>query len=195
MPAGACEVKGCTRQAVTTFTDRGRKAPETRNVCRPCLEQLERWAAGRLQDECRTDGCNNKATVRGLCRKCYDHAKNSGKLDEKALPSKPHFARKTRPKAEPTRGRTRAKKKATQPRMPAKPSKPAPTEVTVVAHAKALDDFVGRCQGVVIGAEDARRSLGVLLDERRFVRELLARLAVLGRDANNLLDVFERNES
>ncbi len=78
----ACEVRGCSRQAVTTVTDHSRIAPETRRVCRERRGIFERKAS-----KCLEKGCQRKAFARGLCRKHYDRHRNAGTLEQTGRPS------------------------------------------------------------------------------------------------------------
>jgi len=193
-PSGACEVKGCGRQAVCTFTDTTRKHPESRNVCRVHLDQLEKWAARKAMGECSTEGCTAQIAIRGLCRKCYDHAKNAKKLDKVAAPPKPAFESKASKKRKKKPAKAAARPKAPAALPPAEPVPELTVPAVRVNHVHRLELFVQRCSGVVVGADEAMTDLGIVLDERRLVRELLARLQPIAGDANNLLDSFSRTE-
>ncbi len=194
-----CEVMGCCRNATTTVTDTRRRAPETRRVCSQHKHELEELIAA-IPEVCIVEGCTNKAHLRGLCKKHNAEARETGKVDEIALPKRNRgrglrFPRAEEKAAQPAKSRVRTPARKKSARRP--PPEQTPTMAippVKVTPSRQLELFMERCMGVVVGAEEAMTALGVLMDERRLSNELLGRVAVLGRDANNLLDNFSKQE-
>ncbi len=201
MSPEACEVVSCSQLATESVTDHSRGWPETRRMCHAHADQYRRQAPdSRILEKdptlCIEPGCDRKRMGRGLCSMHYGRHLRAGDLDLVGLaPQNGWPARKkqdTRQRAAPLPVPSQEELRATARRESPEASVPPPmmTDAAVPeaeptappmptapeTKADAVEAFLLRCCGIVVGAEDAlhayTRRREISITERAALHEI-----------------------